>query len=112
MEKIESDEELIPNSILSKLCVEKYNEEYAELTESEKEVIAILLESTPEEKQELFKSTTFECIDLIDEKLNESDLDTKERLLAVKTKLLKSSFIDESFEKDIAKLLELKNNLK
>jgi hypothetical protein len=49
---------------------------------------------------------------LIDAKLVESDLDTKDRLLKVKDKLLRNTIeINEEFPKNISKLVELKLTL-
>lgn len=102
----------VPNSMLSTILVEKYNERYSDLTESEKEVIKILIESTDEQKIELYSKISNECIDLIDSKLNESDLETKDRLLRVKDKLLRTRVkIDEDFSKNISKLVDLKKTL-
>lgn len=102
----------VPNSMLSSILVEKYNERYSDLTESEKEVIKILFESTDEQKIDLYSKISNECIDLIDSKLNESDLETKDRLLRVKDKLLRTKVkIDENFSKNISKLVDLKKTL-
>ena len=102
----------VPNSMLSSILVDKYNERYSDLTESEKEVIKILIESTDEQKIELYSKISNECIDLIDSKLNESDLETKDRLLRVKDKLLRTRVkIDEDFSKNISKLVDLKKTL-
>lgn len=102
----------VPNSMLSSILVEKYNERYSELTESEKEVVKVLIESTDEQKFELYSKISNECIDLIDSKLNESDLETKDRLLRVKDKLLRTKVkIDEDFSKNISKLVDLKKTL-
>ena len=111
--KVEKGESLnIPNDLLSETAVNKFNEEYNDLSDIEKDVIKTLIESSSEEKEKLFKETGFECVDLINNKLSESDINTKEKLLSVKDKLLRQSFNEESFAKDITKLLELKENLK
>jgi hypothetical protein len=102
----------VPNSMLSSILVEKYNDRYSELTETEKEVIKILIESTDEEKLEVYTKINRECIDLIDNKLTESDLDTKDRLLRVKDKLLRNNIeMNEEFPKNISKLVDLKFTL-
>ena len=98
--------------MLSSILVEKYNERYSELTETEKEVIKVLVESDDNQKIELYSKITRECIDLIDSKLTESDLDTKDRLLKVKDKLLRNTVeINEDFSKNISKLVDLKETL-
>jgi hypothetical protein len=102
----------VPNSMLSSMLVEKYNERYGDMTETEKNVIKILVESTDEEKLTLYVKITRECIDLIDAKLTESDLDTKERLLRVKDKLLRDKVeLNEDFSKNISKLVDLQFTL-
>lgn len=102
----------VPPSMLSSILVEKYNERYSELTETEKEVIKVLIESDDNQKLELYSKITRECIDLIDSKLTESDLDTKDRLLKVKDKLLRNTIeINEDFSKNISKLVDLKKTL-
>lgn len=102
----------IPNSMLSSILVEKYNERYSELTETEKEVVKVLIESTDEQKLEVYTKITRECIDLIDAKLTESDLETKDKLLKVKDKLLRYKIeLNEEFTKNISKLVDLKISL-
>jgi hypothetical protein len=102
----------VPNSMLSSILVEKYNERYSELTETEKEVIKVLIESDDNQKIDLYTKITRECIDLIDSKLTESDLDTKDRLLKVKDKLLRDKIeLNEDFSKNISKLVDLKETL-
>jgi len=103
----------LPTSMISTMMVDKYNEKYASLDESEKQVLKVLIESTDEEKKEVYSTTLRECIDLINEKLSTADLDTKDKLLRVKEKLLNDKQeINEDFFKNISKLVELKNNLK
>jgi hypothetical protein len=98
--------------MLSSILVQKYNEKYSELTETEKNVIKVLIESTDEEKIELYTKITRECIDLIDNKLTESDLDAKDKLLRVKDKLLRNKVeLNEDFSKNISKLVDLKLTL-
>jgi hypothetical protein len=102
----------VPPSMLSSILVEKYNERYSELTETEKEVIRVLIESDDNQKLDLYAKITRECIDLIDSNLTESDLDTKDRLLKVKDKLLREKIeVNEDFSKNISKLVDLKKTL-
>jgi len=103
----------LPNSLLTNLMVEKYNERYSELEESDKKIIKALIGSDDEEKKTIYTETLRECINMIDEKLTESDLDTKDKLLKVKDKLLRDKIeINEDYVKNISKLVELKNSLK
>jgi len=103
----------LPNSMLSSIMVSKYNEKYSTLDESEKKILKSLIDSTSEEKQEIYSSTLKECISLINENLNTTDLTVKEKLLKVKEKLLNDTqSIDEDYYKNISKLVELRSNLK
>jgi hypothetical protein len=102
----------LPNSMLSKIMVDKYNEKYASLSETEKKILKVLINSDDVKKKEVYSNVIRECLDMINEKLNGSDLDTKDKLLRVKDKLLNDKVeIDEDFSKNISKLLELKNSL-
>lgn len=103
----------LPNSMLSTIMVEKYNERYSVLDENEKEILKVLIESTDNQKQEVYKKTLKECIDLVNENLKEADLDAKDKLLQVKEKLLNDTIeVNENFFKNISKLVELKSSLK
>ena len=101
----------LPNSVLSEIAVEKFNEEYAELTESEKEVISIMVGSNGDEQESLYKKNIKECLDLINKKLSESSGNMKEKLLATKETLLEKGYNKETFLSDVSKVLELKNTL-
>ena len=103
----------LPNSIVSKIMVEKYNERYSQLDESEREILKVLIESNDEEKQIVYKKTLKECIELINENLKEADLNAKDKLLQVKEKLLNDTAeVNESYFKNISKLVDLKSSLK
>jgi hypothetical protein len=101
----------LPNSVISEIAVEKFNEEYAELGESEKKAISVIVGTNESEKEELYKSSIKECLDLINGKLTESSGDIKEKLLATKENLLNRSYNKETFVSDVSKIIELKNNL-
>jgi len=101
----------LPNSMLSNIAVDKFNDRYSELNEDEKSVLKTILESDDEGKKEIYENLSRECIDLVDKNLTESDIDSKEKLLAVKDRLLRLEFISESFISDISKLIELKSDL-
>jgi hypothetical protein len=103
----------LPNSMLSTIMVDKYNEKYSTISESDKNIIKILIDSNDDdEKKNIYKTTMKECLELINERLIESDLETKDKLLRVKEKLLNDScVVNEDFIKNISKLVELRNNL-
>lgn len=102
----------LPTSMLSSIMVDKYNEKYACLSEGDKKMLKVLIESDEEEKKEVYIKIVRECIDLINEKLIDSDLDAKDKLLRVKDKLLNDKqTVSEDFDKNLSKLIELRGNL-
>ena len=103
----------LPPSVLTKLAVNKFNSKYSDITESEKEIIKTVLNGSNENKQETFNKLKRECIDTIDNKLNEnSDLDLKDKLLKVKDKLLNTNFSLDNFNTDISKIYDLNESIK
>lgn len=103
----------LPMSMVTTMLVEKYNQKYSILDESQKKVLKVLVESSDEEKKNVYKELLSECLSLINEKLDTSDLDTKDKLLKVKEKLLNDKQeINEDFIKNISKLVELRDGLK
>lgn len=103
----------LPPSVLTKLAVNKFNSRYSNITESEKEIIKTVLNGTNEDKENIYNKLKRECIDTIDNKLNESsDLDLKDKLLKVKDKLLNTNYILDTFSTDISKIYDLKESIK
>lgn len=102
----------LPNSVLTSLMVEKYNQKYSSLEESEKEILKTLINSDEIGKKDIYGKLISECVDLVNERLNTDDLEVKDKLLRVKDKLLRyKQEINEDFIKNISKLIELKTNL-
>jgi hypothetical protein len=101
----------LPNSVLSEIAVNKFNEEYSELNESEKELISVVIGSNGTEQEGLYKKSVRECLDLINKRLSESSGNIKEKLLATKETLLEKEYNVETFLNDVSKVLELKNTL-
>jgi hypothetical protein len=102
----------LPTSMLTSIMVEKYNTKYSTADESELKVIKSLIESSDEVKKTVYAETIRECIDLINEKLVDASLETKDRLLKVKDKLLNDKTdVNEDYLTNISKLVELKSNL-
>lgn len=101
----------LPNSVLSNIAVDKFNEKYSNMSESEKSIFKSILESDEDGKKTVLKTLCIECIDLIDANLIESDVDAKEKLLQVKDRILRLEYTDDSFITDISKLIELKSDL-
>ena len=102
----------VPPSILTKLAVNKFNNKYENISEEEKSIIKNILNGNEEDKKETYTNLKNECIDIIDNRLNEnSDLDLKDKLLKVKDKLLRTSFNEETFPTDIDSIYNLKNSV-
>ncbi len=110
--KESSDANVLPNSVLSNIAVDKFNDRYSELNEDEKSVLKTILESDDNGKEEIYNTLSRECVDLVDKNLTESDIEAKEKLLAVKDRLLRQKYASDSFISNISKLIELKSNLK
>lgn len=103
----------LPNSMISTIMVDKYNEKYSSLDETEKKILKSLIDADDTKKKEVYSETLKECIELVNERLTGSDLETKDRLLRVKEKLLNDKQeITEDFFGNISKLVELRSNLK
>jgi hypothetical protein len=98
--------------ILTKLIVDKFNEKYSDISESEKKILKAIFESNLEAKQSIFIDTKNECVSLVDSLINESDDDTKNKLVKVKDKVLAMEYIEESFINDIEKIINLTSDLK
>ena len=96
--------------------VNRFNDRYSELTESEREIFKTILESTDETKEELYTNTIKECIELVNNKMKNDntrgELELYESLLTLKENLLNRKYIKESFESDIIKIIELKESFK
>ena len=110
--KVINEELGLPNSLLASLSADKFNERYADLSESEGKILKTILDSKIEDQESLYTSYIHECVDSIDSKLDESDINKKDKLLKVKDKLLRMKYVSESFVEDISKLVDLKNDLK
>lgn len=103
----------LPNSVVSKIMVEKYNEKYSQLDESEKNVLKTLIDSDDEKKKEVYGNAITECLTLVNEKLKDSDINTKEKLLMVKERLLNDKQeVNEDYFKNISRLIDLRTSLK
>jgi hypothetical protein len=103
----------LPMSMVTTMLVEKYNQKYSILDETQKKVLKVLSESNDEEKKVVYDEILNECLSLINKKLDTNDLDTKDKLLKVKERLLNDKReINEDFIKNISKLVELRDGLK
>jgi hypothetical protein len=108
-ESVDTD---MPISMMTNLMSDKYNEKYDQLDETTKSVLRVIMNGTDEEKVTTYNKVIRECIDLINEKLPNSNLETKDNLLKVKDKLLNTTVVmNEAFIADISKILDLKSSL-
>lgn len=111
-EKIEAIE--VPPSMLTSIMVEKYNSKYSSLGDYEFNIVKQLIESSDEEKKVVYETTKRDCIDLVNEQLliETISLETKDKLLKVKDKLLNDKIdLNEDYLTKISNLVELKNSL-
>lgn len=108
--KVINETPSVPTSLLANLAVDKFNEKYADLTEDEHKVLNVILDNNNEEARKgVFTETVLGCIDSVNIMLKEST--NKEKLLDVKDKLLRTTYVNETFSEDITKLLDLKRTL-
>ena len=102
----------LPPSVLTKMAVNRFNLKYDDVNEEEKNIIKAVLNGTDKNKKEVYNTLKIECIDLIDNKLNEEiDLELKDKMLKVKDKLLRMSYNPDEYVKDIDKVYELKKSV-
>lgn len=102
----------LPPSVLTKMAINRFNLKYSDITESEKNIIKSVLNGTEENKEDVYANLKKECIDLIDNKLNENtDLDMKDKLLKVKDKLLRMTYNPNEYVGDINKVYQLKQSV-
>jgi hypothetical protein len=99
----------LPLSLLTTIYVDKYNDRYSDLDESTFRLVKTILESDEEGRKSLFSDTKNECLVLVNDKLSEGV--EKEKLLAVKEKLLGMEYVNENHVDDITDLIELKETL-
>jgi len=94
------------------MAINRFNLKYSDITESEKNIIKSVLNGTEENKENVYANLKKECIDLIDNKLNENtDLDMKDKLLKVKDKLLRMTYNPNEYVGDIDKVYQLKQSV-
>lgn len=104
-------ENLIPSTLLANVSVEKFNERYSDLSETEKKTVKLMVGGTDLEKEDLLKNSINECVTLIDKNYDGSSIAVKEKLLKVKSKLLNTKYTNENFINDISTVMELTKTL-
>jgi len=94
--------------------VEKFNNKYMDkLSETERKTFKTIQSGSEEDRQSLYKGTIIECIDLINNKLDEEcTIQEKDKYLQVKDKLLRFNYIPENFVSEMSKIAYLKDTLK
>jgi len=106
-------EDLLPNSILSKFLVEKYNQKYSTLNENDTNFIKSMLENDETKQESVLSKLKDNILINIDESIEESsDINVKSKLLDVKNRLINTKYLKESFSENIIKLITLRENLK
>ena len=101
----------LPPSVVSKMVVNRFNTKYEDISEGEKTILKSILNGSEEDKKNLYDELVRECIDTIDSKLNESDIELKGKLLSAKDKLLRMSYNEETYNTDISKIYNLKQSV-
>ena len=101
----------LPPSVVSKMVVNRFNTKYEDISEGEKRILKSILNGSEEDKKNLYDELVRECIDTIDSKLNESDIELKGKLLSAKDKLLRMSYNEETYNTDISKIYNLKQSV-
>jgi len=102
---------LVPNQVLLEVTLKKFQEKYPELTESDKALITLILESKEEDQKAYFNTIKKDCITYVNGLLKESVIEAKEKLLNVKEKLMEMEYTKEEFTSDILKITTLKKDL-
>ena len=104
----------LPVSVLTKIMVEKYNEKYSTLDESDRKTLKSLISSNLEEKKVLYSQELKECTELVDKLIKETNDESKDKLLKVKNKLSEDmqEITEDNFMVKFTRLIDLKNNLK
>lgn len=101
----------LPNSVLSEIAVGKFNDTYGDLSESEPNVIKLVIEGNDSDKSNFYQETIKDCLTMVNDKLTESTIEVKEKLLSVKENLLNRVYNPDTFVSDVSKVLELKSLL-
>jgi len=102
----------LPPSVLTKMAVDRFNSKYSDISEDEKKILKSILNGSEENKKNIYDNLKLECIDLIDNKLQEStDLGMKDKMLKVKDKLLRMSYNPDHYVDNIDKVYQLKQSV-
>jgi hypothetical protein len=97
-----------PTSMFGALLVGNFNDKYSTLNENDKKTLKILIDSSDDEKKQLYSNTVKECLALVNKRLETNDVELKDKLLKVKEKLLNENLeSNEDIEKRLIKIADL-----
>lgn len=103
-EKISESDEIINENILE-IAVDKFNERYSTITESDREFIKTIIKATPEEKERLFEEYKSTNISILKED------EQNEKVQKTINKLNEMSYNEKTIDDDIIDLYELNQGL-
>ena len=90
------------------IAVEKYNEKYSALSESDRELIKLLIKATPQEKKDLFEEYKVENLQMLNSLNEEKNSEKVEKTI---NKINEMVFNEETIDDDLIDLHELKQGL-
>lgn len=106
-------EDLLPNSILSKFLIEKYNQKYSSLDENDAEFVKSILENDETKQETVLSNLKKDIMVNINESIEDTDdINVKSKLLDVKNRLIETTYLKENFSENVIKLISLRENLK
>lgn len=112
-ESVSKSVEPYTNKFLGPVMVEKFNSKYIDkLSETERKTFKVIQTGSEEDKQELYKGTIIECLDLVNIKLSEEcTIQEKDKYLQVKDKLLRYKYKPDTFVSEMSRIAYLKDIL-
>lgn len=106
------NEDFLPNSMLTKLLTDKYNEKYSSMSESEKKLVKSLLDSDEEGQRSVLETVKKETLILVNKSIQEAtEVELKEKLLNVKERILETQYSKDDFITTISKIMNLSTTL-
>lgn len=98
---------------LMEVAMTKFKEKYGEnLTENQMLLVKATISEKRHYKVEVLDRLVKECISEVNEGLNTDDIAVKEKLLAVKERLLEMSYNEETYVEDLNKVVDLLEGFK
>ena len=109
-DKVLKESLIFSNKAVGEIAIQKFNEKYSNITEGEKKIIKSIIDINAN-REEIFKNSINECVELVNNNLTECTIDEKDKLLQVKDKLLRMVYNKDEFISEMIKIITLKNNL-